>query len=55
MCELSGKAICRPWRWLYSMIKNASKLEEIEEALSIRLYKEAINLLLDQRKTQKKS
>ena len=37
---------------VYNLVKKANKLEEIDEALAIRFYKEAIKLLLDQRKTQ---
>ena len=37
---------------VYNLVKKANKFEEIDEALAIRFYKEAIKLLLDQRKTQ---
>ena len=37
---------------VYNIVKKANKFEEIDEALAIRFYKEAIKLLLDQRKTQ---
>ena len=37
---------------VYNLVMKANKFEEIDEALAIRFYKEAIKLLLDQRKTQ---
>ena len=37
---------------VYNIVKKANKFEEIDEALAIRFYKEALKLLLDQRKTQ---
>ena len=36
---------------VYNLVKKANKFEEIDKALAIRFYKEAIKLLLDQRKT----
>ena len=37
---------------VYNLVKKANKFEKIDEVLAIRFYKEAIKLLLDQRKTQ---
>lgn len=37
---------------VYNLVKKANKFEKIDEVLAIRFYKEAIKLLLDQRKIQ---
>ena len=37
---------------VYNLVKKANKFEELDEALAIRFYKEALKLLLDQRKIQ---
>jgi len=37
---------------VYNLVKKANKFEEIDKPLAIRFYKEALKLLLDQRKIQ---
>lgn len=37
---------------VYNLVKKANKFEEIDKSLAIRFYKEALKLLLDQRKIQ---